>query len=64
MVLCGKGRWPVALAAMAGWTGHDRGPLADVEERTMSAHRAIEIREKRRRVLSSCLVPLIIQNAV
>ena len=28
-------------------------PQADAEERTRSAHRAIEIREKRRRVLSS-----------
>jgi hypothetical protein len=28
-------------------------PPADAEERTRSAHRAIEIREKRRRVLSS-----------
>ena len=29
-------------------------PQADAGERTRSAHRAIEIREKRRRVLSSC----------
>src|SRR6266496_3819803 len=39
-----------------GWNDHDRGPQADAEERIRSAHRAIEIREKRRRVLSSfCL---------
>ena len=36
-----------------GWNDHDRGPEADAEERIRSAHRAIEIREKRRRVLLS-----------
>jgi hypothetical protein len=43
----------VARALPTGWTDYDRGPRADAEERTRSAHRAIEIREKRRRVLSS-----------
>jgi hypothetical protein len=51
---CAQGRWSVARAPMTGWNEHDRGPQADAEERTRSAHRAIEIREKRRRVLSSC----------
>jgi hypothetical protein len=50
---CAQGRWPVARAPATGWTDHDRGPQADAEERITSAHRAIEIREKRRRVLSS-----------
>jgi hypothetical protein len=50
---CAQGRWPVARASATGWTDHDRGPQADAEERITSAHRAIEIREKRRRVLSS-----------
>ncbi len=34
-----------------------RGPQADAEQRIRSAHRAIEIREKRRRVLSSRPAP-------
>ena len=48
-----QGRWSVAPAPVTGWTDCDRGPQADAEERIRSAHRAIEIREKRRRVLSS-----------
>jgi hypothetical protein len=48
-----QGRWPVARAPVTGWTDCDRGPQADAEERIRSAHRAIEIREKRSRVLSS-----------
>ena len=51
-----QGRWSVARAPVTGWTDGDRGPQADAEERTRSVHRAIEIREKRRRVLSSRLV--------
>ena len=50
---CEQGRWSVARAPVSGWSDCDRGPQADAEERTRSAHRAIEIREKRRRVLSS-----------
>ena len=50
---CAQGRWSVARAPVTGWTDCDRGPQADAEERTRSVHRAIEIREKRRRVLSS-----------
>ena len=48
-----QGRWSLAPAPVTGWTDRDRGPQADAGERTRSAHRAIEIREKRRRVLSS-----------
>ena len=48
-----RGRWSMAHAVVRGWTDHDGGPQADAEERARSAHRAIEIREKRRRVLSS-----------
>ena len=47
------GRWSLAPAPVTRWTDHDRGPQADAGERTRSAHRAIEIREKRRGVLSS-----------
>ena len=43
----------MARAPVTGWTDYDRGPRADAEERIRSAHRVIEIREKRRRVLSS-----------
>jgi hypothetical protein len=48
-----RGRWSVARAPVTRWTDCDRGPQADAEERITSAHRAIEIREKRRRVLLS-----------
>jgi hypothetical protein len=48
-----QGRWSVARAPVTGWTDHDTGSRADAEERIASVHRAIEIREKRRRVLSS-----------
>ena len=48
-----QGRWSLVRAPVTGWTDRDRGPPADAEERTRSAHRAIDIREKRRRVLSS-----------
>ncbi len=44
-----EGRWPVAGAAVAGWTEHEGGRLAG---RAGSARRAIEVREKRVRVLS------------
>jgi len=37
-----QARWPAARTAVAGRTENDKGPLADVEERTRSAHRAIE----------------------
>ena len=50
---CAEGRWSVARAPVTRWTDCDRGPQADAEERITSAHRAIEIREKRRGVLSS-----------
>ena len=50
-----QGGRPMARAPVMGWNEHDRGPQADAEERTRSAHRAIESREKRRRVLLSCL---------
>ena len=50
---CAQGRWSVARAPVTRWTDCDRGPQADAEERITSAHRPIEIREKRRRVLSS-----------
>ena len=52
-----QGRWSVARAPATGWTDCDRGPEADAEERITSAHRAIEIREKRRRVLLSRPAP-------
>jgi hypothetical protein len=54
-VLCGGdvGRWHV-LPAGDG-LGSDRGPQEDAEERIKAVHRAIEIREKRRGVLASCL---------
>ena len=45
-------RWSVTHVPVPGWTDCDRGPQADAEERTRSAHRAIEISQKRRRVLS------------
>jgi hypothetical protein len=48
-----QGPWSLARARVTGWTERDRGPQADAEQRTRSAHRAIEIREKRRGVLSS-----------
>ena len=38
----------MARAPVTGWTDCDRGPRAYAEERITSAHRAIEIREKRR----------------
>jgi hypothetical protein len=50
------GPWRV-LRRRGGLT-NDRGPQADAEERIRSAHRAIEIREKRRRVLSSLCLDL------
>ncbi len=50
---CAQGRWSMARAPVTGWTSHDRGPQVDAEQRIRSAHRAIEIREKRRWVLSS-----------
>jgi hypothetical protein len=50
---CAQGRWSVAIPPVTGCTDYDRGPQEDAEERTISAHRAIEIREKRRGVLSS-----------
>jgi hypothetical protein len=54
------GRWRVLPCR--GGLGNDRGPQADAEERIRSAHRAIEIREKRRGVLSSfCLDYLALQ---
>jgi len=56
-----QGRWSVARAPVTGWTVGDRGPQADAEERTRSVHRAIEIREKRRRVLSSRLVRITLR---
>ena len=40
------GPWPAQ--PVTGWTNRDRGPQADAGKRTRSAHRAIEIREKRR----------------
>ena len=47
---------PMAHAPVTRWTDGDRGPQADAEERITSAHRAIEIREKRRGPLvTSCL---------
>ena len=47
----------MARAPVTRWTDCDRGPQADAEERITSAHRAIEIREKRRRgpLVTSCL---------
>jgi hypothetical protein len=39
----------MARAPVTGWTEGDRGPHPDAEERARSVHRAIEIREKRRR---------------
>ena len=50
------GPWRV-LRRRGGLT-NDREPQADAEERIRSAHRAIEIREKRRRVLSSLCLDL------
>jgi hypothetical protein len=50
---CAQGSWSIARAPVTGWTSYDRGPQADAEQRIRSAHRAIEIREERRRVLSS-----------
>ena len=43
-----QGPSSLARAPVTGCTQRDRGPQADAEERTRSAHRAIEIREKRR----------------
>jgi hypothetical protein len=43
-----QGRWSLARAPVRGWTDRDRGSQAGAGERTRSAHRAIEIREKRR----------------
>ena len=52
---CAQGRWSVARAPVTWWTDCGRGPQTDAGERIISAHRAIEIREKRRRVLLSRL---------
>ena len=51
-----QGRWSVARAAVTGWTDCDRGPRHTRRNGPRSAHRAIEIREKRRGPLvASCL---------
>ena len=53
---------PWRVLPVTGGLTNDRGPQADAEERIRSAHRAIEIREKRRGVLSSfCLDYLALQ---
>ena len=53
----------MARAAATGWTDCDRGPQAYAEERIRSAHRAIEIRDKRRGgpLVASCLDYLALQ---
>jgi hypothetical protein len=48
-----QGRWSMARAPVTGWTDFRQRTRADAEQRIRFAHRAIEIREKRRRVLSS-----------
>jgi hypothetical protein len=52
-VLCGGDVGPWHVLPAGDGLGSDRGPQADAEKRTRAAHRAIEIREKRRRVLLS-----------
>jgi hypothetical protein len=54
-VLCGGDVGPWHVLPAGDGLGSDRGPQEDAEERIRAVHRAIEIREKRRGVLASCL---------
>ena len=63
---CAQGRWSVARAPVTWWTDCGRGPQTDAGERIISAHRAIEIREKRRwgPLVMSCLDYLALRSGV
>jgi len=54
------GRWSMARGPVSRWTDCSEKAPVDAEQRIGIAHRAIEIREKRRRGLSPCQCSIIL----